>query len=111
MRRAAAALVLVAALTGCSEQTVTELRGHPVPAAALDQLRLGQTTPGEIEQRFGPPDERTPDGALTYRYARVSRATRRLAGMALPGRERVEEHAVTFRFERGALARICQTRS
>jgi hypothetical protein len=100
-------------LTGCERSVVTEVRGHRIPAAQLRELRLQSTTPTEIETRFGQPDDRANDGALTYRYATVTRVRPRVAGLALPirGREQVIEHTVTFRFENGVLSRICQTRS
>jgi hypothetical protein len=81
------------------------------PRAALDELRLGATTPAEVEARFGAPDERGAEGALTYRYAKVRRVDRRLVGLSLPSSEELEEHAVTFRFANGALSKICETRS
>jgi outer membrane protein assembly factor BamE (lipoprotein component of BamABCDE complex) len=106
-----ALLVALAALAGCETQTRTELRGHVVRRTALAALRLGETTADQIEARIGPPDERGSDGALTYRWEQVARTERRVAGLVLGGTEAIERHAVTFRFERGALSRICQSRS
>jgi hypothetical protein len=75
------------------------------PSSAVDairQVRLGQTTPSDVEQRFGVPDERAPDGALVYRFD----STRERGG-----RMRAEAETITFRFAGGKLAKVCRTRS
>jgi hypothetical protein len=82
------------ALCGCNR-----VRNDPparrLPAGVLDQMRIGQTTPAEVERLLGGPDEHAPDGALVYRVARP----------------RHETETVTFRFAGGVLSRICRARS
>jgi hypothetical protein len=82
----------------------------PAPAAhrphdasdAIRQVRLGQTTPRDIEQQFGAADERTADGGLVYRFE----TTRRRAGQM-----QTEAETVTFRFTGERLSKVCRTRS
>ena len=62
-----------------------------VRSADLDKIRLGETTPSEVEQLFGAPDVRGADGSITYGTA-----------PAAP--------TVTFRFENGTVSKICRTR-
>lgn len=110
-RRLAPVLVLALALAACGKRTVREVRGHQLGRQALGAVKLGTTTPTEVETRFGAPDEREPDGSFTYKYSTVRRVDRLIAGLAIPGREEVEQHTVTFRFENGVLSKVCQTRS
>jgi hypothetical protein len=84
-------------------------RGEAAPARrprdgtdAIRQVQLGQTTPSDVEQRFGAADERTPDGALVYRFE-----TTRQRGE----RKQIEAETVTFRFAGGRLVKVCRTRS
>jgi hypothetical protein len=77
--------------------------GRPRDAAdAIRQVHLGQTTPSDVEQHFGVPDEQSVDGSLIYRFE-----TTRHRG----GRVSAVEESVTFRFANGRLARICRARS
>ena len=69
---------------------------------AIRQVHLGQSTPGDIEQRFGVADERSADGSLKYRFETTRQRT---------GRAEAVEETVTFRFTNGKLAKICRTRS
>ena len=71
-------------------------------AEAVRQVHLGQTTPSDIEHRFGVADERMADGALVYRFE-----TSRKRGEHL----QTEAKTVTFRFAGGKLAKVCRTRS
>jgi len=64
-------------------------------------VQLGRTTPSDLEQRFGMPDERAADGALTYRFD----TTRKLGGHT-----HAEAEIVTFRFANGKLAKVCRKR-
>jgi hypothetical protein len=98
------ALALASAAGGWSCQ-----RGEAAPdrrpssaADAIRQVRLGQSTASDLEQRFGVPDERAPDGALVYRFE-----SPREHG----GRMQAEAETVTFRFAGGKLAQVCRRRS
>ena len=71
-------------------------------AEAVRQVRLGQTTPGDIEHRFGVADERMADGALVYRFETTRQRGERM---------QTEAETVTFRFAGGKLAKVCRTRS
>lgn len=62
-----------------------------IRATDLDQVRLGVTSPAEIEHLFGAPDTRDGDGSVVYGV-----------GSTAP--------TVTFHFEDGTVSRICQTR-
>jgi hypothetical protein len=106
-------LIIAVGLQGCDRSVATEVRGHRIKQSALGTLQLKQTTEAEIESQFGEPDERAPDGAVTYRYSTIRRLHPRFAGLTLPistGNE-VTEHTVTFHFKDGVLSRICRTRS
>jgi len=111
LRSATAFVLAILLLAACDGSPQTELRGHPIPPRDLDAVALGKTTPPEIVARFGEPDERAPDGALTYRSSIVRRVRAGLGGLWRTSEEKVEEESVTFRFENGALARICRSRS
>src|SRR5262249_25544007 len=77
--------------------------GRPRDASeAVRQVRLGQTTPSAIEQRFGAADRHAPDGALIYQFE-----TTRRHGAVM----RTEVETVTFHFASGTLSKICRTRS
>jgi hypothetical protein len=65
-------------------------------------MSLGRTTPDEVEQAFGSPDERLADGALVYRNT-IMRGPE--------GAGQSERDTTTFRFEGGVLAKICRARS
>src|SRR5262249_30238664 len=69
---------------------------------AIRQVRLRQTTPGGLAQRFGVADERSADGSLEYRFETTRQRT---------GRAETVEETVTFRFANGRLTKICRTRS
>ncbi len=91
-------LVATTTVTGCDGRAES---GTPRPVMgprALTQLRLGETTPADVERLFGVPDERRPDGALVYQH-RLAVGTHH------------EAETVTFRFSAGALSKICRTRS
>jgi hypothetical protein len=81
----------------------------------LKDLTLGKTSVADIEQRFGEPDERATDGAMTYRWATVRQSDRSLGLRTVdatlqPGEEVVREESVTFRFAGGLLNKICNER-
>ena len=108
-RFAVRAVLLALALTsagaggwGCHRGEAAPDRRPASAAEAIRQVRLGQTTASDLEQRFGAPDERAPDGALVYRFE----STREHGG-----RMRAEAETVTFRFAAGKLAKVCRTRS
>jgi hypothetical protein len=86
------ALVLA---TACQTSVADSRRIAP---ADLDRLRFGVTTPSEVEGVFGVPDEREPDGALVYRGRQVGTHAR-------------WDENVTFRFQGGALSKVCRARS
>jgi hypothetical protein len=76
---------------------------RPLDASdAIRQVRLGQTTPRDIEQQFGAADDRTADGGLVYRFE----TTRRRGGQM-----QTEAETVTFRFTGERLSKVCRTRS
>jgi len=60
----------------------------------LSRVALNHTTPEEVEQFFGPPDERLPGGSLFYRAV---------------GPE-ASAASTTFHFEGGTLSRVCRSR-
>jgi hypothetical protein len=72
-------------------------RGCPL---RLRGTRRG-TTAYDVERQFGVADEHAPDGALVYHFHAAGRD---------PGRDDRTE-AVTLRFERGVLSKICRARS
>jgi len=92
--------------TACQPASAVETRGHAIPPASLKDVSLGKTTQADIVAQFGEPDERPPDGSLVYRSTRVRRS-----GGLWSHEEKVEDESVTFRFENGAVAKICRTRS
>jgi hypothetical protein len=98
------ALALASAVAGWScERGEATPAGRPRSAAdAVRQVRLGQTTPSAIEQRFGAADQHAPDGALVYRFE-----TTRRHGAEM----RTEVETVTFHFASGTLSKVCRTRS
>jgi hypothetical protein len=73
-----------------------------MPREVVERVQIGQTTPQEIEQQFGPPHGREEDGAMVYQSERVRRQG---------DERRIEQETTTFRFERGVLSRVCRTRS
>ena len=95
---AVAAIVLAAVGAACSPDPETEVLRPRTVADALRQVSLQHTTAQDIEQTFGKADARTPDGGLVYHFERDH------------GRAR-ETEAVTFRFSRGVLTKICRVRS
>jgi hypothetical protein len=87
---------VAAALTFCGcKRFVGDPPARHVTARVLDHMRIGRTTPADVERLLGRPDEHTPDGALVYRIARP----------------RHDTETFTFRFAGGLLSRICRTRS
>jgi len=98
------ALALASAGAGwsCNRGEAAPDRRPSSAADAVRQVRLGQTTAREVEQRFGAPDERAADGALVYRFE---------SARERGGRMQAEEETVTFRFAAGKLAKVCRTRS
>jgi hypothetical protein len=92
----AASVAILSAGCHTSEEAAARDPEHVIRPADLDALQIGHTTAEEIEQRFGSPDRRDTDGALTY-------FTKRRASGA--------QDSVTFRFESGALVKICTTRA
>ncbi len=91
-------LVAAIAVTGCDGRAESGTARPVMGARDLTQLRLGQTTPADVERLFGVPDERRNDGALVYQHRLV-----------VPSHHEAE--TVTFRFSAGALAKVCRTRS
>jgi hypothetical protein len=82
----------------------------------LKDLALGKTSVADIEQRFGEPDERAIDGAMTYRWEMVrlpdqTLGVRKVDATLEPGERLVRKESVTFRFADGLLSKICQERS
>ena len=98
------ALALAGAVGGwsCERSEATPARRPRDATEAIRQVQLGHTTPSDVEQRFGAADERTPDGALVYRFE-----TTRQRGE----RRQTQAETVTFRFAGGKLAKVCRTRS
>ena len=98
------ALALAGAVGGwsCERSEATPARRPRDATEAIRQVQLGHTTPSDVEQRFGAADERTPDGALVYRFE-----TTRQRGE----RRQTQAETVTFRFARGRLVKVCRTRS
>jgi hypothetical protein len=92
----AASVAMLSAGCHASEEAAARDPEHVIRPADLDALQIGQTTPAEVETKFGSPDRRDPDGALTY-------FTKRRASGA--------QDSVTFRFESGALVKVCTTRA
>ena len=88
--------LVLAAACGASGASVAD--SHGITPADLDRLRFGQTTPADVQNALGAPDERAADGALVYRERRVGS----------PGSRR---ETVTFRFQDGVLRKVCRTRS
>jgi hypothetical protein len=64
-------------------------------------VTIGRTTVFDVERQFGVADEHPPDGALVYHLRAAARD---------PGKDDRSE-AVTLRFERGELSKICRARS
>lgn len=78
--------------SACSRPAESDSHTQPhIRATDLDQVRLGLTTPTEIEQLFGAPDTRESDGSLVYGIAPTA-------------------PTVTFHFVNGTVSRICRTR-
>ena len=97
------ALALAGAVGGWSCGHGEAAPARPRNAAeAVRQVHLGQTTPSDVEQRFGVADEKTADGALVYRFETTRQRGERM---------QTEAETVTFRFAGGKLARVCRTRS
>src|SRR5262249_30073641 len=90
-------LGVAAALAGmaCQRGAESGVGTRRIRSADLRPLVLGQTTDGDVQRRFGVPDERAEDGALTYHTTIASGRSER----------------ITFRFTNGVLARICRSRS
>ena len=111
-RQVALCLVLGLPLVACDRATVTTTRGHPIPRDGFREVMLGRTTALEVEQRFGPAEQHDADGALRYRYTFAHRRLLRIAGWEVPFHAKldVEQHEVVFRFKRGVLSRICESR-
>jgi hypothetical protein len=91
-----AALYTALVLATACRSSVADSR-HIAPAD-LDRLRFGLTTPSEVEGVFGVPDEHEPDGSLVYHGRQVGTHAR-------------WDETVTFRFQAGALSKVCRTRS
>ena len=98
------ALALAGAVGGwsCERSEATPARRPRDATEAIRQVQLGHTTPSDVEQRFGAADERTPDGALVYRFETTRQRGERM---------QTEAETVTFRFAGGKLAKVCRTRS
>jgi hypothetical protein len=97
------ALALGSAMGGWSCEHGAAAPARPRDAAdAVRQVRLGQTTPSTLEERFGAADQHAPDGALIYRFE-----TTRRHGSEM----RTEVETVTFHFASGTLSKVCRTRS
>lgn len=96
---AVAGLAVVLGVSACRPQDRQGEGRRIIVTAELDQLHLGQTTPTQVEDLFGAPDQREADGAITYTGRVAARANAR------------PDESVTFRFENGLLSKICRTRS
>jgi len=105
MPRRALILGIVASglwLGACQREVSQATPPASMPRDLMERVKIGQTTPQEIERQFGPPQGREEDGAMVYQSEKVHRH----------GDERQVEHeTTTFRFERGVLSRVCRTRS
>jgi hypothetical protein len=99
------------ALVACKDRVATAVSGHVIPPRALSNVALGKTTAAELTTLFGEPDERAPDGSMTYRSRTVRTTVPALVHWSSQDDEQVDEETVTFRFENGAVAKICRTRS
>ena len=93
----AALWIALLVLPACEvRESTAELtpRRDPIRSMDLVDLQVGKTSPAQIEQQFGPPDERRQDGALVYRWTNER------------GRG-----SITFQFAGGALSQLCRERS
>jgi hypothetical protein len=98
-----ACLLAAVVLCGCEGRNEDEgPTQRPRDAAAVvRRVTIGRTTAYDVERQFGVADEHAPDGALVYHFHAAGRD---------PGRDDRTE-AVTLRFERGVLSKICRARS
>lgn len=92
-------LLAAVVLAGCDRSTATEIKPPRIPSDLHSHVKLGTTTPADVERLFGVPDQREADGALVYESER-----RRPSGA-------VERETTTFRFQGGVLSKVCQSRS
>jgi hypothetical protein len=107
-----AAILASVLLFSCGKRDpIVEMRGHLIRTRELEGVSIGQTTAKEVVARFGEPDEHAPDGSLTYRATRFVRTGPTLAAWSFGREKQISEETVTFRFENGALAKICRKRS
>ena len=92
LRTAAVLLGAACLVSACSRPAESDAHTqHQIRATDLDQVRLGVTSPAEIEHLFGAPETRDADGSVVYGV-----------GPTAP--------TVTFHFENGTVSRICRTR-
>lgn len=110
-RSVLAYLACALALAACQDRVATAVTGHVIPPRALSNVALGKTTATEVTTLFGEPDERAPDGSMTYRSRTVRTTVPALVHWSARSDERIDEETVTFRFENGTVAKICRTRS
>ena len=111
-RRLACLLLLPLLLGACARRSETVLTGHAVHARDLARLTIGASTPDDVQRVLGEPDERGPDGALTYRATAVRRSGRALGAFPVGVETQVVgQRSATFRFAGGVLTRICRARS
>ena len=70
MKRLLLCLCICSLLPGCS-YTVHTMKGTPVAAEQIRQIKLGQTTALDLLRIFGPPSarERKPDGTQFFTYS------------------------------------------
>jgi hypothetical protein len=88
-------------LCGCEGRNGGPTQRPRDGAAVVRRVTIGRTTPYDVEREFGVADEHAPDGALVYHLHAAGRD---------PGKDDRSE-AVTLRFERGVLSKICRARS
>jgi hypothetical protein len=55
---------------GCQRAVSQATPPASMPRDVLERVKIGQTTPHEVEQQFGPPHGREEDGAMVYQRDR-----------------------------------------
>ena len=98
---AIACLLAAVVLCGCEGRNGGPTQRPRDAAAVVQGVTIGRTTVLDVERQFGIADEHPPDGALVYHLHAAGRDRRK--------DDRSE--AVTLRFERGVLSKICRARS
>lgn len=92
-------LAAVVALSACDRSGAREVEPRLALRDVHSHVKLGTTTPADVERLFGAPDQRAEDGALVYESQHARRSGT------------VDHETTTFRFEGGVLSKVCQSRS